>query len=303
METQVRSLIYSTRQITHQLLPQTDTATTLLDRASFLPCLVNWCAEKVVGTYVISFPKCGVTWLRLMIAKVLELHFNLTDSSLDLIGQLDVGIACLHSKIPRIRVKHDDEPHKKCSEQLNPCKNSYRYAKVIFLVRDPRDVIVSLYFFAKNRPYFRRISDVDLSSFLRSPIGSFDTLLTYYNIWADNRTIPRDFLLVRYEDMQISAEQELRRVLTFLGLEIKDEIIQEAVDFTQFSNMRKLEEKAEFSSVMKGFNQSDKNSFHVRKGKIGGFREELGQEDIIYLRRRMTELLSDSAIELYQYFD
>jgi Sulfotransferase domain len=217
-----------------KFLPEKDTVATVLDNLSVMPWLVDYCSEKIVGTHLISFPKCGVTWLRLMIGKTLELHFDLDISDINLIGQLDNTIASLHPEVPRIRVKHDDDPHRKEPEQLQLSKIGYRYSKVIFLVRDPRDIVTSLYFYGQTRPDFKKIDSPDISSFIRSNTGSFETVLSYFNIWAENQDIPRKFLVVRYEDLHLNPQVELRKVLDFLSLtNVSDDVIQKAIEFTQ----------------------------------------------------------------------
>ncbi|MCU0568768.1 MAG: sulfotransferase domain-containing protein [Oculatellaceae cyanobacterium Prado106] len=298
-----RKLIHQIRPIAQKFLPQQDTTATVLDKVAFVPGLADWYADRYVGTYLVSFPKCGVTWLRLMIGKTLEKQFAITHpDALDLIGKLDEGISMLHPDIPRIRVKHDDEPHKKTPEQLTTDKSSYRYAKVIFLARDPRDVMASAYAYAQQRPEFHKIQEPNLSAYLRSAVGSFDTLLTYYNIWAANQQIPRDFLLIRYEDMRTHPHQALRQVLDFLNLQtVPDETLDEVIEFTSFANMRNLEEKKVFSTLMQGFDANQQSSYHVRKGKVGGFKEEMSPEDIQFLNSRMEQILTQAAWDLYQF--
>jgi hypothetical protein len=297
----IQSLIRA-NSFTKKFLPEKDTVATVLDNLSMLPWVVNYCSEKIVGTHVISFPKCGVTWLRLMIGKAIELHFNLDISDINLIGQLDSTITSLHPDVPRIRVKHDDEPHKKASEQLQSSKVGYRYAKIIFLVRDPRDIVTSLYFYGKTRPDFKEIDSPDISCFIRSKIGSFDTILSYFNIWAENQNVPRQFLVVRYEDLHLNPQAELRKVLDLISLHnVSDDVIQKAIEFTQFENMRKLEKERAFKTLMKGYDESDTSTLHTRKGKVGSYQEDLSQEDIDFLNARMHEVLSPASKLLYRY--
>jgi Sulfotransferase domain len=298
----IKSLAQS-NSFVKKFLPEKDTVATVLDNLSMLPWLVDYCSEKIVGTHLLSFPKCGVTWLRLMIGKVIELHFNLDISDINLIGQLDNTITSLHPDIPRIRVKHDDDPHKKDPEQLQVSKVGYRYAKIIFLVRDPRDIVTSLYFYGQTRPDFKKIDSPDISSFIRSKTGSFDTILSYFNIWAEHQNIPRQFLVVRYEDLHLNPQAELRKVLDLISLHnVSDEVIQKAIEFTQFENMRKLEKKNVFKTLMKGYDESDTSTLHTRKGKVGSYQEDLNQEDIDFLNVRMDEILSPEAKSLYRYY-
>jgi hypothetical protein len=66
----------------------------------------RWCAEKASDVFLISFPKCGRTWLRLMIGRALEKHFNLANADILGLHKLEA----LHPDIPRILVSHDDGP-------------------------------------------------------------------------------------------------------------------------------------------------------------------------------------------------
>jgi len=119
--------------------------------------------------------------------------------------------------------------------------------------------------------------------------------LSYYNIWAMNRAIPRGFLLVRYEDMKADAQRELRRVVDFLGLEaIPDTILAEAVAYASFENMRKMETQGRFASgMLKPADQSNQESYKTRKGQVRGFADHLDEADVAYLNHLMEEKLSN----------
>ena len=208
-----------------------------------------------------------------------------------------------HPQVPWITVVHDDRPMLKAPEELQTSKEKYRDKRVIFLARDPRDVIVSSYFEMKNRgqlfgdnPYETRkaVFSGSLPEFIRKKDGGFETILSYYNIWAENRDIPRDFLLVRYEDLKSDAHNELRRVIDFLGLGfIPDEILDEAVEFASFDNMRKMEAQGEFQNgILRPADQSNQESYKTRKGKVKGFADHLEEADISFINQVMREKLS-----------
>jgi hypothetical protein len=91
--------------------------------------------------YFVSYPKCGRTWVRVMLAKVIAWHFQ---DSQDMAVHLD-PIRVLRDasgKGPGILFTHggyslDPDLEKgRYERQLNRYKNK----KVIFMVRDPRDV-------------------------------------------------------------------------------------------------------------------------------------------------------------------
>lgn len=268
--------------------------------------------HKSVDTFLISFPKCGRTWLRLMIGRAIVRHFNLVAPNLLQKTMSLESLAKFHPEIPKIVVNHDDNPQWKKADELVLSKIKYQNYKVIFLARDPRDVVVSIYFEHKKRVntyadkiktsdgmenYQERVKQYegDLSSYLKSEIGSLDTIIKYYNIWAENQNICENFLLVRYEDLHANTQKELRRVLDFIGLEqISNEAIAESIDFASFENMHKMEEEGKFKSyALKPVDKKDRESYKTRKGKVGGFAEYLNQDEINYINQKINTNLSD----------
>ena len=261
--------------------------------------LLRWYSHQNTGVYLLSYPKCGRTWLRLMLGKAISQHFHLPETEEVLFLRSNRRY---HPDAPRLMAIHEDRPMLRTPEELGTTKTRFRGKKVIFLARDPRDVIVSSYFEMKNRgrlfgenPYEQHVPTFEgsLPEFIHQRRGGFDTLLTYYNIWAQNRQLPLDFLLVRYEDMKANPGGELRRVLDFIGLQaISQETIDEAVNFSSFQNMRKMEAEGRFQSgMLKPANQTDQESYKTRKGKIQGYLEYLSPLEIVALNQKMNARL------------
>jgi len=248
--------------------------------------------------------KCGRTWLSVMIARALQLHFNTSEMDIKNLGR--------SSKYPGfcgLAFSHDDGPHWKRPEELEKSKARFRFKKVIFIVRDPRDVLVSMYFEKSKRlasylegerkeypqlaerivPY-----ELGISSFVREPVGGIDTIIEFFNIWEKSKDIPDGFLLVHYEEMHENAEKVLRQVLDFIGLSaVGDEVIRQAVEFATFKSMQAMEKDNKLNTIkLSPVNLSDPDSFKTRKGKIGGFVEYLSREEIDYLNSRIKERLS-----------
>ena len=123
-------------------------------------------------------------------------------------------------------------------KQQAGAKRRYRNKKVILLVRHPRDIIVSWYFEVKKRNLNTP------SIFLRflNPIWQNHRIVQYFNEWAEQRSVPRGFLLVRYEDLQADTVGELRRIFDFLGYPgISNDELQAAAAYGSFDNMRQME--------------------------------------------------------------
>lgn len=290
--------------------------TTLVDRHDSVigRKLLGWyAADRPVDAYLVSFPKSGRTWLRLMVGYIFVRHFCLDHPEVHKKMLKLEPLAELNPAVPRVRVTHDDEPHWKKPQELETSKSQFKRSKVIFLSRDPRDVVVSAYFEQKKRAAMwmeetkraldrGRVIDLkrlepfqgDLSAFLYEDVGSFDSVLRYYNIWAENRNTPAGFLLVRYEDLHEDPKRELGRVLKFLGvLDVSDEILSEAIEHASFNNMRKMEVENAFDSRhLKPADKNDADSYKTRKGKAGGFVDYFDQDEIAYMDEKTLKELS-----------
>ena len=100
--------------------------------------------------------------------------------------------------------------HKKRPENLPHSLRQYQDKDVIFLVRDPRDVIVSLYFHQTKR---KNLFSGSLSEYIYQDVGSIDTIIAYYNLLARSHSLARNTLFLRYEDIYENPVRELRKVL------------------------------------------------------------------------------------------
>lgn len=196
--------------------------------------------HHLTDCYVISFPKCGRTWIRVMLAKALALHFKDPGDlaiHLDPMRVMRVG----SGKGPGIQFKHDGSSYVETmiTGQTRRNYQKYKGKKVIFLVRDPRDVMVSYYFHLTRRR--RGAYKESQSEFIRDPLLGVGKLLEFMNGWYEHRKVPSDFLLVRYEDLHQDPAGELRKVMEFLGLDdVSDEAISKAVEYSEFENMRRM---------------------------------------------------------------
>jgi hypothetical protein len=150
-----------------------------------------------------------------------------------------------------------------------------RYPRVIYIVRDPRDVVLSQYHYHRK---LRKIED-------DSPLEKFVTRFLAgetcpHGSWGQNistwlSTMQGDprFLLLRYEDLIADTSRELAKVVAFLHLPAGPEQIAQAVERSSADQMRKLEEKQmDKNALMKG---SRKDLSFVRSARSGGWRTDL----------------------------
>ena len=245
----------------------------------------RWWRHQRTDAFVLSYPGCGRTWLTLLIGKSIVDDLGIEGANPARVNEL----AGLARGAPRIDVRHDDRPQLRRPEEVERDKSPFARKSVVFLVRDPRDAIISYYFEASKR---RGRFDGSPGEFLRHPVGGLDTLLTYYNIWADNRDVPRSFCLVRYEDLHADPVDQLERVMRGIGHPTRRAVLEGAVEFSRFDNMRKIEAKGFARPELDRRDPSDAESYKARKGKVGGYREYLSPADVDYLNARIAERLS-----------
>ena len=157
------------------------------------------------------------------------------------------------------------------------------------MVRDPRDTVVSGYFQAVKRI---KVFKGSISDFIRDEKHGIEKILKFHAIWLDNKDAPKDFLLVRYEDMHKSALVVLKKTLEFLQVKNIDENkLKKVVEFAKFDNMHRLEKEGffekKYGSILTPSDKSDKESFKVRRGQVGGYLDYLSEKDTEYCNECM----------------
>ena len=241
--------------------------------------------ERQEAEYLLlSLTNCGRTWLRVIVGKAMQLHC-LSMRSLHASVRQDINVHDLfrfseiNPTLPAIKPMH---------EKYGQFGNSYERQKVILLVRDPRDALVSRYHQHREALAFE-----DLESYMTSG-PELAAYIQFYNDWQMHRDQAKDFLLVRYEDMKAQIFEEMCRVFVFLDLPITSDQVHQAIDYASFKNMRKMELEGSQqvrTSVMSSRDVNQPESFKVRKGTIGGYRSELSAEAVDLLDRAVRTQL------------
>ena len=246
-----------------------------------------------LDVHIISYPKSGRTWLRVLIGKALCLQAGLGARLL-----LDTPALTSAAGALRTDFDHDGtslrEPVHYAS--LSDDKRAYGHKKVIFLARDVRDVLVSSYYEVTRRSFVFEEApchfDGSLAEFVRSPFFGARKVAAFYEIWSKNRTVPKEFLLVRYEQLHAAPAEVLADVLRFIGARAAAQRhVAAAVDYARFENMRALEGADAFDDPrLRPGNAGDPDSFKVRRGRVGAYLDYLSGADLAYideeLRRR-----------------
>lgn len=248
-----------------------------IDPASLLPFDVAF----------VSFPKCGRTWLRLLIGHLLTEAGEGEDRELDGLFDTQALTAPLQNW-PTITFSHDDWPQWKAPHELTTDKTLYKGKIVVLLVRDIRDVLVSHFFQLRLREG-RADQYATLSQYLRGAVGSTDSFLAFYNNWWAARSTPRQFELLRYEDLHRDPDGQLGALLSRLGCPQPDpRALRNAVAACELSKLRERAKASRLPALAP--TSSDPESHKFRRGLVGGYRDYLTAEDEAFLAYKVRQL-------------
>ena len=264
--------------------------------------LHKYASWKTSDFYFVSFPKCGRTWIRVLLAKYFSLHYKTpNDDTFNTLFRQN-------RNVPKIffthRGLHGGIIHKsrKGYVSVDQIKKKnipdLKGKKVIFLARDPRDTVISHYFSVTKRASNAKLAAVtanlEIPEFIRHPDFGIEHIIDYMNAWYGGRDTFSSFHLIRYEDCKRDTFATIAQLLQFFGLnDIKKDLLQEAIDFSSFDNMRKMEQEGSRGTRLKAADASDKESYKTRKGKVGGFEDYLSQEDVVFVNQALQKLHPD----------
>ncbi|MCF7800539.1 MAG: glycosyltransferase [Candidatus Marinimicrobia bacterium] len=217
----------------------------------------------------ISYPKSGRSWIRFILFQLgLENKITFQHDSFE----FNDGSCPPHNYDISRRLTH------------------YRNVeKIVYLERDPRDLIVSLYHQITGRfdDFFNYRGSI--SEFIRDDYFGAKSLKRFRDMWH-HLSSELNVLTLSYEECKHDIEGGVRKLLKFYNFSVSDDELRTAIANSTIEKMRKTEQSGKFPHPwLRLRNGAPK----VRNGKIGNYRTELKASDIKYLDKIFTELNSD----------
>jgi glycosyltransferase involved in cell wall biosynthesis len=242
---------------------------------------------------VISVPKSGRTWVRTFLCayfcKRTGRPFTLRPDRYHEPG------------IPRLIYSHDFAEQRMKARLWDRVRGKYLVparelarARIILLVRDPRDAFVSLYMQLVHRTQEtpERLKQKSAGDLLRDRRYGIMSLIKIMNLWFTEFASGKNFTLLHYESLRAAPEENFRVLLAALGEVSPDpEAFTHALVFSDFGNMQRLEAAGVFDSkILRSRDVANPESFKVRRGKVGGFRDYLSPEDQAFAAEALKDL-------------
>jgi hypothetical protein len=219
--------------------------------------------------FIVAYPKSGITWFRVMAAAALYgadpeyLPNTLFDW---LVPELMDPMYYKRWQTPMLFKTH---------ELPNP-----KFRRVVYLVRDGRDVVVSYYHFLKALG-----EEVDFATMVQPDYKiSPCSWANHVAAWLAN-PYQAEILMIRYEDLKSDAVAELRRFCGFLGISRSEHLLKLVGENSAFQRMRAKE-------LREGFHTFPRDKAFIRRGVVGSFKDEMPKDALETFTAQSIEALS-----------
>ena len=232
-------------------------------------------ALRDTDVFLVGHPKSGNTWLAYM------LGITLNPDNYD-----SITLANISDYVPNIH--NHDESISRYEHLKSPrvFRNespvfSNQYPKAIYILRDPRAVLLSYYHHYQHAKQPERTLDNFIEEMLMNGcIKNWEPELVGWDKqvseWVE-RSKQQQVKIVRYEDLVEDRTTTLKKLINFAEISCDDNLFSTAIEKGDFKSMQKeeLRHGAESYPGEKG----DKGLF-VRKGKVDSWKEEMPIEVI-----------------------
>lgn len=231
--------------------------------------------------FLVSYPRSGNTWLRFVL-----------------------GTYISDKKVDWLNLERIFPDMYRCSEKfLNSLPNpryikshhpyDKRFNKVIYVVRDPRDVVISYYYWNVKFNNFEDTQenfDEFFEDFVTGRIRDFGTWSHNVESWINKCSANGEkFFLLRYEDLKTNTREIIVDILTFLGEPISVKRLDKVLEWTSMSNMKALEVAQRDKSDL--LETTNKSYNFVGSGDSGKVRKKLSRIQLNRLNNNFKETM------------
>jgi hypothetical protein len=254
---------------------------------------------------IIGHPKSGNTWLRTMLSRLYQVRLGMPS---DFTVKTD-ELALRSPDAPRLLATNGYYSYEGVIGQAlaeDAADSELRRKSVVLLARNPADIAVSWYYQFTRRQSARKqelinafverpvdVDRVQLWEFVRHSDLGLPSLIDFLNVWERRVTQLENAIIVRYEDLRADSSRELRRIAALMGESFGEEELAEAVEWTSFENLQKLEAAGHFrSGGIQLLDPDDPTTRKVRRGRVGGYRDDFDPEQVDELEQLIATRLS-----------
>ena len=233
-----------------------------------------------------SFPKTGSTYTRFVLANVVCLLNNI-DDPVDFYNLGSVLPECKKDDLESFQWSGAPLPRFVKTHEFLHENSFYSAPRTIYILRDPRDTMISYFHYASKRKSNRFTGT--FTEFVNDPEFGIKAYNLHVREWYD-----RANWVFLYEDLMTSPLDCFKKLLAELapGL-VSDEVLELAIAQSSSDRLKQIEAK----QSRPGQNQNFDEDFRfVRNSSIGQWKQDLNQNESDYI----IKLASNTLKRLYQ---
>ncbi|KAM6942847.1 sulfotransferase family 5A, member 1 [Xenentodon cancila] len=244
---------------------------------------------------IVSYPKSGTTWMQEVVTLISSRGDPLLCQTVPnwtrapWLEQYYAAAMLEASSIsPRVITTH--LPHHLLGPALQGSK-----ARVVYVSRNPKDVVVSFYQFHKMANFLPKVDSFPefLNRFLDSTLH-FGSWFDHIKGWT-GQAAALNLLHVTYEQMSTDLRGTIKRVSYFLQRPLLEEEVTNCVKHCSFSSM-KDNRMINYTLIPKEIMDHSKGTF-MRRGQIGDWRNMFTEEQNQYFHSVFTFKMQNCPLQ------
>ncbi len=263
--------------------------------ATFAKELRDKVAIEQSDVILVSFPKCGSTWIKQVVKLIANNGVESGITHDEVIPWIERMTLEEIQSMPSPRFFKSHLPYQLMPGGGDPANTK---AKYIYVIRNPKDLAVSSFFFQQKFLPPNRTKSLD--DFLRefcSAEVEFGCFYSHFLGWWQHRDAP-NILIVMFEGMKRDLKAVVARVGEFLGYNLSDKVICKIAEETTFDVMKNnpAANKSDLDSLLPG------STKFMRKGVIGDWRNVFTPEQSAMMDALVEEKFAGSGL-VFDYGD
>lgn len=243
-------------------------------------------SERDNDIYISSFSRSGTTWTQMVLYQLT------TAGNMDFEHLFDVSPWLFYNALRNTKPVQVPEPRLLKTHDAYSAYSMGAKGRFIYVVRDGRDVLVSMYHHRVNVKGFAGSFNDHFEEFIEGVEYNGHYYNWFYHVkdWVENHNhLP--MLLLRYENLKCDFDVTIQKICEFCDIPLTDTILERTRERTSFAFMKAHEvqlgpQPSQFLRTKDAPYKIRSQKDFIRKGSIGEGKQVLTeQQQAIYAQR------------------